>query len=638
MIGRGCKSMQRLISASLDGELSPEDEQHLQAHLDNCLGCRQARDAYRKNRDLIQRNLTGNADPPQFVTDEILSRTREISNSTGIRRLILGSRLRLTMSLVATVAVAIIASSFFLVQNYQNGIPPTIAGFQPNPTQEVPFWNPVTVTFSRPMNDASVMNNLRMSPPRAQTQFIDEGYYHWDGSSLIIGVGKQGQSRPFTPHTDYSIVVMAAAKDTNGNPLGGHGWTVSFLTTPNSKFASGTSAATASPTATNTSIAQAIATSTATQTKKSTTQTPDASGAPTSSGAISRGTGTAQSQANASTESTTATDGASPDSGAGNLGTSNPNTGNQGTQTTNSPKTDATNTLTGNGTVTGQSNDGTQTSQTASSTTTTTSSASSTPSAPEVTPTTQATTSSSATSTDTATTVSATPTSSADATSGSTSPGTTSTTSAAATDGTSTATETAASGKCQNPTASIAGAAFGSVYWAYPAVCNTLGMPSNSGAQVQTSILTFQRGVMIERADTKKIYILTNDGTGGSYTVVDAPSPSMADTDGTAAPNPNDNPNLWIPSGDLGKVWSDTKLLGSIGYATSQTTDSSTTTPVQEFQNGTMVYSDAGWVYVLYNDGTWQVYPDTSGHGALLETPTATVPNATPAVSPTAAP
>lgn len=85
---------------------------------------------------------------------------------------------------------------------------------------------------------------------------------------------------------------------------------------------------------------------------------------------------------------------------------------------------------------------------------------------------------------------------------------------------------------------------------------------------------------------------------------------------------------LWIPGGDLGKVWSDNKLQASIGYATSQTSDSSTATPVQVFQNGTMVYSDAGFVYVLYSDNTWQVYPDTSGHGALL-TPTATTPSPT---------
>ncbi|HLI50274.1 MAG TPA: zf-HC2 domain-containing protein, partial [Thermomicrobiaceae bacterium] len=222
--------MQRLISASLDGELSPEDEQRLQVHLDNCHECRQTRDVYRANRDLIQRNLPGNAEPPQFVTDEILRKTREISNSTGLRRLILGSRLRLTMSVVATIAVAIIASSFFLVQNYRNGISPTIAGSSPQgysaqcKTDQVarnwPINSPVKITFDRPMNHTSVLKNLSVYnqnlPPGGLSTLPPTS---WDGNTLIIGQNPT-KTAAWAAGTYYAITVMPQAKGTNGKALG----------------------------------------------------------------------------------------------------------------------------------------------------------------------------------------------------------------------------------------------------------------------------------------------------------------------------------------------------------------------------------------------------------------------------------
>lgn len=621
--------MRRLISASLDGELSPEDEQRLRAHLDNCLECRQTRDAYRANRDLIQRNLPSNSDPPQFVTDEILRKTREISNSHGLRRLILGSRLRLTMSVVATIAVAFIASAFFMVQTYRAGIPAFVAGVQPNPAQAVDFLKPVTITFSKPMNDASVMDNLRMSP--GQKAIIDAGYYHWDGSSLIIGVGKNGQSKPLTADTDYTIWIMPAAKDANGNPLGGSLWKVSFHTTSESKFASGTPAVTSSPSSTGTSIAQVNGTKTATVAGETTGETPNPSGTPTSSEANQTNTGAVQNQTSTATPPPT---GASGTNGAGstngssasNPATSTSDSGVSGTQATTPPSNSPSKQSTSD-----SGDTSTQSSQSPTSDTTAT--ATSTPMSTATAPATQATTSATAASTNTETTGATTATGTPDPTSSATSTNTTATTSAASTAPSPTATKSGTADECQNPTASISGAAFGSVYWAYPDVCNKLGMPSNSGIQAQTSILTFQRGVMIERMDTKKVYILSSNGTGGNYQVVDAPSPSIADNGGTPAPTDN----LWIPGGDLGKVWSDSKLQASIGYSTSQTADSSAATPIQRFQNGTMVYSDSGFVYVLYSDNTWQVYPDSSGHGALL-TPTATTPSPTATVSPTTAP
>lgn len=177
-------------------------------------------------------------------------------------------------------------------------------------------------------------------------------------------------------------------------------------------------------------------------------------------------------------------------------------------------------------------------------------------------------------------------------------------------------TETPASG---TPTAVVIGVtgAFGSVYWANGDVQAKLGAATVPAVQVNAAELGFQRGTMYERYDTSEIYVLfISDNQWiedpDTWTASDGPG-------GGQAPGESD---LWIPKDGFGIVWnSDPSLASSIGYAVDP--DAHVMGGVlQQFTHGIMLYSDQGFVYVLYDDGTWQLFPDTSGHGDLINTPT----------------
>jgi hypothetical protein len=185
--------------------------------------------------------------------------------------------------------------------------------------------------------------------------------------------------------------------------------------------------------------------------------------------------------------------------------------------------------------------------------------------------------------------------------------------------------------------------AFGSVYWAFTDVQAKLGAALSPEAVMNAAELGFQRGTMYERFDQNEIYVLFSN----NHWTKAADTWTAADGDG-GGPAPEDQ--LWIPNDGFGKVWSsDPNLVSSIGYAV-KADEHLMGGVVQRFANGIMLYSDQGFVYVVYDDETWQLYPDTSGHGDLLtptppasgETPTSTVtPTATPdatEVSPTATP
>jgi len=167
--------------------------------------------------------------------------------------------------------------------------------------------------------------------------------------------------------------------------------------------------------------------------------------------------------------------------------------------------------------------------------------------------------------------------------------------------------------------------AFGSVYWANSDVQAKLGGAQAPEAHLSAAELGFQRGTMYERFDTSQIYVLFADNQW-----IQVPDTwTAADGEG-GGPAPEDQ--LWIPKGSFGKVWnSDPSLPSTIGYAVNSDAHVMGGV-VQQFANGIMLYSDQGFVYVVYNDGSWTLYPDTSGHGDLI-TPTPTS-SETPAVTP----
>ncbi|MDI3339084.1 MAG: zf-HC2 domain-containing protein [Sphaerobacter sp.] len=182
--------------------------------------------------------------------------------------------------------------------------------------------------------------------------------------------------------------------------------------------------------------------------------------------------------------------------------------------------------------------------------------------------------------------------------------------------------------------------AFGSVYWAQESVRARLGAPDPRGAySTSAAVLDFQRGTMYARFDTYQIYVLNN--STGTWSL-------EADTWTASDPaygGPAPEPNLWVPSTRFGKLWTEHPAIRQqLGYATTDTAHEPMDGRIQEFANGLMLYSDQGFVYVLYFDagsttgGTWEIYPDTSGHGDLLTPTPAPQPAASePPASPPAA-
>jgi len=185
-----------------------------------------------------------------------------------------------------------------------------------------------------------------------------------------------------------------------------------------------------------------------------------------------------------------------------------------------------------------------------------------------------------------------------------------------------------ASGSPTSDVIAVTGA-FGSVYWANQDVQNKLGAPTDVEAFMNAAELGYQRGTMYERYDTRAIYVFFSD----RQWIPEVDNWSSADGEGGGA---GPDAGLWIPKGSFWKVWSGvTGLSDSIGYAVEQDPHVMGGS-FQQFAHGVMLYSDQGFVYVVYDDGTWALYPDTSGHGDLL-TPTP-VPSATdtsPAATPT---
>ncbi len=178
------------------------------------------------------------------------------------------------------------------------------------------------------------------------------------------------------------------------------------------------------------------------------------------------------------------------------------------------------------------------------------------------------------------------------------------------------------------PIIAVSGA-FGSVYWANQDVQARLGAPTALEVVVEAQELAFQRGLMYERLDTSTIYVLRGDNAWAQV----PDTWSAADGDGGG---PGPEPSLWVPGKGFGKVWSaDGGLQQAIGYATAPSARAiSGGGHVQTFEHGLMLYSDQGFVYVLYDDGAWALYPDSSGHtDALTPTPVSAppTPTATPA-------
>ena len=142
---------------------------------------------------------------------------------------------------------------------------------------------------------------------------------------------------------------------------------------------------------------------------------------------------------------------------------------------------------------------------------------------------------------------------------------------------------------------------FGNVYWTIDVVSSRLGEPTASASSMTGVELDFQHGTMFSRSDTNQTYVL--ESATGNWSWVTSSSESTSS-------EPAPVPDTWIPGGSLGALWAaETWIESALGYALAPSGDVFESR-VQIFEHGTMLLSSSGQVYVVYDDGAWELYPD----------------------------
>ena len=142
---------------------------------------------------------------------------------------------------------------------------------------------------------------------------------------------------------------------------------------------------------------------------------------------------------------------------------------------------------------------------------------------------------------------------------------------------------------------------FGNVFWSNELVQERLGAPIANATTISGVELDFQHGAMFSRSDSSQTYVL--ESSTGAWSVV---SSSPDSTESEPAPDPD----TWIPGGNIGALWSaESWIQSALGYALAPS-GAVFDSRLQTFENGTMLMSASGQVYILYADGTWELYPD----------------------------
>lgn len=143
---------------------------------------------------------------------------------------------------------------------------------------------------------------------------------------------------------------------------------------------------------------------------------------------------------------------------------------------------------------------------------------------------------------------------------------------------------------------------FGSVYWRNELVRTNLGAALATEAPVGALELDFQRGKMFQNRASGVIYMMLTDGTWAFVT----------DTSGAELPDAIEleEGSLWEPGGVFGYIWhEETYVESTLGYAVEAAAHEFESL-VQEFERGIMLRGVDGFIYVLYDNGLWELYPD----------------------------
>lgn len=135
---------------------------------------------------------------------------------------------------------------------------------------------------------------------------------------------------------------------------------------------------------------------------------------------------------------------------------------------------------------------------------------------------------------------------------------------------------------------------FGDLYWGDSDIQAGLGAPLAEANDTDALDQPFQSGEAYYRADTGTLYLLSTD----SMTWNSLPNTATGEPD----PQPGPEDGTWIPGGIIGYHWlANQWIQDSLGYARAQYATEFTAT-VQEFENGVMLLTPSGDIFVLYND------------------------------------
>jgi len=484
-----CRSYRPLLSAYLDGDLSDEERQRLLAHLATCEDCRARLSEYQELRERLRR-LPPSPPPPRSLQREVWQRLAQEE-----RKSIPRARARFALATSALGLVVLLIALMTAGIGYQRAQPPRVIASSPavSSTQRWPIYQPVEITFSKPMNEESVLRNLRISPPGERQRLPTS----WRGTTLIIGADAERRVS-LLPDTVYRIAILPDAEDQFGHPLGTP-FVLTFQTTSAIAHTQETPVATPLPSPTPRS----------TPSPERTAEVLIPSPTPT--------------QAEAKPDDTSPVGPVVPEPAqnrSADEGHTLPPAPTPAPPPTPTPVPTPT------------------------------------PTPPPPTPVPVA---------------SPTPT-----TAPSPTPGT--------------------------PEPIPVTGAFARIYWADEAIQQRLGQPISPAFVVNAAELAFQRGIMLERFDTLEIYILD---AAGSWTRIPEPQPVDPPLEFRSV-----EPNLWAPGGAFGQVWEEKALAESLGYATEGNVHvMSTGARIQQFEHGTLILSDRGFVYALFDDGTWQQFP-----------------------------
>jgi hypothetical protein len=148
---------------------------------------------------------------------------------------------------------------------------------------------------------------------------------------------------------------------------------------------------------------------------------------------------------------------------------------------------------------------------------------------------------------------------------------------------------------------------FGKLWWEHSDVRYGLGCPFAAEIAIQIAAEEhFQGGYMFWRGDTNTVYVFVGTGARGDvYQYVD----TWRDGDPTPVPGETPPSGLYAPVRGFGKIWSsDTGLRQALGWATDRET--AITGAWQSFASGSALWTSDRIIRVLYDNSTWESYPD----------------------------